>query len=758
MAFVFDYSGSRLGLPGYAAENDLLFGQFYGALAMPADYWSAEGGLIGAVSWFEYDYSVSPPRRFVQTGQSLLDSYGSDQTIGPGESFFPVESARTHRQEAPASYFDASGQFVLSSIYNGYSYGSFLAFSGISAPSRALGAHPVRPYDSFGSAAWGVRDRATAANEQFQKDLIAIGETRLSDAGTLTVRAWASNPRRGDDFVLVMTPDAHSQKTIADLIDFDVAGVSPGYGQSIIGTDIVRGEDIEIIGTAKADHMSFAAFPARSLAVSLGAGNDTFYLYGEGDGADRIASLPDRVTVSGGGGNDWIDVVAAGAVTIEGGGGDDYIYLTSATETISRVSVLRGGRGQDTITADQSPTRQFGGAGDDLLTGGTGNDTLRGGSGDDFLSDMVISRGGLTRWFGSPNVLHGEGGNDHIWGAIGDDSLYGGRGDDTLWGALGDDVMAGGEGRDAYEWGTVYRGFNVPLGDSTVIDNGGLIVMSDFSPFGSIGQDDMLRIGNDLILGDPGDTSLRIVDFYSNSGRWSGAFDQGLGPVRDAGVIDMAAARALAQTATLGTNAADTIQLSAPGVASGRGGNDHMVAANGASMLFGDDGNDMLRGGRAADTLLGGAGADTLRGNNGNDILAGNGADDVLFGGKGGDRLFGGGGNDRLDGGGGADTLYGGSGNDTLTGGGGADRFVFAMGFGETHITDLSLRQDDVIAISGFMLAGLPNPGIVTPASLVQLYGTVEDGQVVLDFGYGDRIVIENVARLANVAAAIEIF
>lgn len=121
--------------------------------------------------------------------------------------------------------------------------------------------------------------------------------------------------------------------------------------------------------------------------------------------------------------------------------------------------------------------------------------------------------------------------------------------------------------------------------------------------------------------------------------------------------------------------------------------------------------------------------------------------------------MFGGDGGDWIDVfASGAVTLVGGSGNDTLTGGAGADRFVFAMGFGEDRITDLSLRQDEVIAVSEYMLAG-PNPGGAgSPAAFVERFGSVEGGNVALGFGCGDRIIVEGVGRLATVAAAIEIF
>ena len=74
-------------------------------------------------------------------------------------------------------------------------------------------------------------------------------------------------------------------------------------------------------------------------------------------------------------------------------------------------------------------------------------------------------------------------------------------------------------------------------------------------------------------------------------------------------------------------------------IASGRGGDDVLIAGTIAATL---------NGGAGRDTLLGGEGGDALSGNSGNDYLSGGAGDDVIFAGSGVDRLFGDAGGDEL--------------------------------------------------------------------------------------------------------------
>jgi hypothetical protein len=80
---------------------------------------------------------------------------------------------------------------------------------------------------------------------------------------------------------------------------------------------------------------------------------------------------------------------------------------------------IDGGGGPDLIHGMGLDQRLYGGAGNDMIYGGPGNDTIYGGPG-----------------------------NDTIYGGRGDDTIYGGRGDDTIYGGRGDDTINGGGGND----------------------------------------------------------------------------------------------------------------------------------------------------------------------------------------------------------------------------------------------------------------------------------------------------------------------
>lgn len=195
--------------------------------------------------------------------------------------------------------------------------------------------------------------------------------------------------------------------------------------------------------------------------------------------------------------------------------------------------------------------------------------------------------------------------------------------------------------------------------------------------------------------------------------------------------------------------------------------------ASGDDRLDGGYGNDQLFGDTDGD-LAGGVigGNDTLLGKDGDDLLVGDaggrlssvdtdqigafGGDDLLDGGAGDDTIFGDA-QDRIGIGstGGNDTVIGGPGNDTLWGDGrifdeapgvgGADIFVFSLAedTGEDVIKDFetdkdTLRLTDVVSTAGITV-------------------TDEDGDVTVNFGAGNEVVIEGIGNgTINSVAALD--
>jgi Ca2+-binding RTX toxin-like protein len=331
-----------------------------------------------------------------------------------------------------------------------------------------------------------------------------------------------------------------------------------------------------------------------------------------------------------------------------------------------------------------------------LRRGGPAADTLEGGEGRD--------------------TLRGRGGDDVLEGGDGNDRLVGGAGNDVLTGGQGADTLTGGRGRDRADYADAPGGLHVSLR----------------APGKNSGEAAGDRYGGIADLG--GSAHADTLDGNNTANRLYGR-----------GGDDVLAGHA----------GADTLF--------GGAGDDRLSGAAGRDRLVGGAGDDTLAGGAGADLLIGGPGRDTashaaagrgvtvslahpgrntrdaagdrhvgienLEGGSGADRLTGNGRANDLWGGDGRDRLQGLGGADRLFGGDGRDTLEGGAGNDRLSGGDGADHFVFRRGDGRDTITDFQPGIDTILVARGMV------PEV-----------RIAGGAVTLDFGGGDRLVVEGIA------------
>lgn len=142
----------------------------------------------------------------------------------------------------------------------------------------------------------------------------------------------------------------------------------------------------------------------------------------------------------GGDGNDTINA-GSGEDDIDGGTGNDLV--TYAGDTYGVYADLTVGLASVGPNSEHDYFHKVedltGGSADDILVGGTSGtrNVLRGGDGNDTIT------AGSVKLFG-----HGQNGNDSLTGGPADDDLQGQSGNDTLDGAGGSDLMSAGDGSD----------------------------------------------------------------------------------------------------------------------------------------------------------------------------------------------------------------------------------------------------------------------------------------------------------------------
>jgi Ca2+-binding RTX toxin-like protein len=213
------------------------------------------------------------------------------------------------------------------------------------------------------------------------------------------------------------------------------------------GTAALVGNDLVAVGTVNGDRI-----------IVRPAGPDTVDISVNGQSWGAFL-VPGSILISGGDGDDSIQVIStANATVIDGGNDNDDIATSFGND------VITGGAGDDRIQAGDGNNQVWGdvagqenanvggidrittGAGNDIVYGGGGNDTINLGDGDDYafggFGDDSIGGG-----FGNDR-LYGGAGNDVLSGEQGDDLLVGNAGNDRLFGRQGRDVVVGGIGAD----------------------------------------------------------------------------------------------------------------------------------------------------------------------------------------------------------------------------------------------------------------------------------------------------------------------
>ena len=276
---------------------------------------------------------------------------------------------------------------------------------------------------------------------------------------------------------------------------------------------------------------------------------------------------------------------------------------------------------------------------------------------------------------------------------------------------------------------------------------------------GDGGNDSILGgTGNDTLLGDGGNDTIRGADGLDtieggagNDRIWGAAGNDTL----DGGVGHDIVGGGTGNDSLMGGDGNDTVY--------GFAGEDTVTGGSGSNRLWGGRQDDLLTngdgGGRLGaggdnDTVIGGAGNDTIYGGAalGNDSILGGAGDDIIFGGVGDDTIFGGAGDDNIGGVRGDDRIDAGPGDDTVRGAPGADTFIFADGDDQLTLQDFSFAESDRLELDD----GLWGGGL-TAAQVISTYGTIIGGDLSLDFGGGDRVLIEGVTNTNTLESYLDI-
>lgn len=409
------------------------------------------------------------------------------------------------------------------------------------------------------------------------------------------------------------------------------------------------------------------------------------------------SSAPGTMSVIGSTGGDVVNLNGTHAAlnfNFNGNDGDDIITIAS---TITGNDQIKGGNGNDTISASGGNDQIWGGAGADTVNGGTGNDSIWG---DD---SATVGGDDILNGDAGDDTIEGRAGNDTISGGIGNDTLYGGIGNDIITGDADNDVLWGGDGDDTISGGTGNDGLHGENGNDIINGGDGTDIL-----YGDAGNDTLNGdngndtvyggTGNDLVNGGDGDDTLMGEDGADTINGGNGN-DKIFGDATDAGgaadIIDGGAGNDTIEGRTgndlihggigldkiYGGVGDDTIYGDADNdTIYGGDDNDTLYGDDGDDLLYGEIGNDIIHGGNGIDSIYGNEGNDTLYGEAGDDYLRGNDGIDTLYGGDGIDDLRGGNQDDTLYGDNGDDLLYGEAGNDILNGGSDNDALYGGIG------------------------------------------------------------------------------
>ena len=314
------------------------------------------------------------------------------------------------------------------------------------------------------------------------------------------------------------------------------------------------------------------------------AGDDqVFWVWGDGNDVVDGGADNDTVTFAGTAGSNLFKVGWDGAkltgvmsnplANVEnvlantGGGGDWLMYM----QTVGGISVNLVAGTASGFASISGVSHVLGGAGNDALTGNDAFNKLEGGDGDDAL-------------------VAGDGA----------DQLKGGAGNDALSGGLGIDTIAGGDGDDAILWA---------WGDGPDAMDGG--ANTDSATFTGNGVANLFKVGwNGSVLTDVMSGSLASIEQVHADGGGGGdwlIYQGTAGATANLTTLTASGFASIANFANLqGGAGADVL--------TGDGAANKIIGGDGADTIAGGGANDTLTGGLGNDTFVyaPGAGTDSI--------------------------------------------------------------------------------------------------------------------------------------------------
>ena len=198
------------------------------------------------------------------------------------------------------------------------------------------------------------------------------------------------------------------------------------------------GDYVTISGGKGDDQIDLTSSAAAVIRYAEGDGNDNVVGFGE----DSTLKISGDYKISNGKKNVVVKVgdekiTLRGAATLE----TLNIVSTKVTLTDKSKSTVKAGDDVEIIdaTARTKAIKITGNDLDNTILGSDGKDTLLGGAGNDSIL------GGAAN-----DKIYGGAGDDYLLGGAANDKLYGQAGNDTLWGGDGNDSLWSGEGSDTF--------------------------------------------------------------------------------------------------------------------------------------------------------------------------------------------------------------------------------------------------------------------------------------------------------------------